>query len=217
MTTPANLYCARGDVTKELPLGAITSSGGIAADSPAGTDVITYDGHGLETGDPVVVRALEGSSLPAPLVSGTTYYAIRLSNSAFALSATNPVGAPIDITGAAVSMAIVREPDFDGTIEYYSRWAETFLPAHLVPLTQPIHPLVKGLVADLSAKAMMNHDGKSSATVDAAELAAKAQLERFASGLVLRGAPATARANLAVSNTVPSSGDPRGWGSGRLP
>ena len=217
MTTPQNLYCSRGDVTKELPLGAITSSSGITADSPAGTDIITFDGHGLETNDPVVVRAIEGGSLPAPLVSGTTYFAIRLSNSAFALSTTAPVGAPIDITGESVSMLIVREPDFDGTIEYYSRWAETFLPGHLVPLVPPIHPLVKGLVADLSAKAMMNHDGKSSATVDAAELAAKAQLERFAAGLVLRGAPTTSSANLAVSNSVQSTGDPRGWGSSRLP
>jgi hypothetical protein len=219
----SDLYCTRADVMKELPIGSVTSSGAVAADSPAGEDMITLDGHGLETGDPIIVRAHEGYTLPLPLISNTTYYAIRISNAAFKLAASVPAavsGTAIDITGAQASMTIVREPDFDGQIEFYSRWADTFFPGHRVPFTANgglVPVLVKGLVADLAAKAMMNADGKSSEIVNATELQAKAQLERFAAGLPIRDVRATAPANLSVTSTLATQSDPRGWGSRRIP
>jgi hypothetical protein len=51
-----------------------------------------------------------------------------------------------------------------------------------------------------------------------AELAAKAQLERWAKGVPLRDARATASANLAYSEAAPSVG-PRNWAppGGTLP
>lgn len=212
----ANLYCERSDVTRRLPLGAIASSSGIAAETSTGADTITYDGHGLETGDAVTVRAIANGSLPAPLVDGATYFALRVSNALFQLS-TTPGGAAIDLTTVAVSMTVAREPAFEELIEFYSRWADTCLPAHLVPLELPIHPLVKGLVAELAAKRIMNIGGQESAVMTAAEVAAKAQLDRFAAGLPLRGAFITAPSNLAVTGSNVGS-DPRGWGcSGRLP
>lgn len=211
-----DLYCSRGDVARRLPPGAISSLSGIAASSSISTDVFRYDGHGFETGDPVQLRAIEGTgALPDPLLADTTYYTIRVSNSDFQLSAL-PGGPPIDLTSESQDVVVIREPNFDDTIEFYSRWADTFLPAAIVPLQAPIHPLVRGLVADLSAKRTLNESGQDSAIVNAAELAAKAQLERFVAGLPLR-APETAPANLAVSRPLPSTGDPRGWGSGRLP
>ena len=210
-------YCTRADVSRRLPVGSVTSSSGVVAESSIGENTFTYDGHGLETGDPVNVRAIEGGTLPAPLVDGQRYFAIRESNSVFGLSAT--AGGPaIDITSSAVSMLITREPDIEEVIEFYSAWADTSLPAHLVPLDTPIHPFVKGIVADLAAKRILNGIGKESAVITAAEVEAKAQLERFASGLPLRGSPVTASANRAVTNTIAtSSADPRGWGSRRLP
>jgi hypothetical protein len=215
----SDLYCARSDVNKRLPLGAITSPAGIVASCLAGTDVITFDGHGLETDDAVTLRALEDGTLSAPLVAGTTYYAIRVTNATFKLSLT-AAGAAIDITSDGVSMMVTREPLFDDVIEFYSRWADSFLPAHAAPLEAPIHPLVKGIVADLSAKRLLNIGGQDSEILNTAEIAAKAQLERFAKGIPLRGASATAATNKAVTSTLGSSSDARGWygtaGSGTI-
>lgn len=209
-----DLYCSRGDVTARLPPGTVVSPAGILASCLASTDVLTYDGHGLETDDEVTVRAASAGTLSAPLVAGTVYYAIRLSNAAFKLAASAG-GAAINITSDGVEMIVTREPKFDGVIEFVSRWADTFLPAHVVPLTAPIHPLVRGVVADVSAKRILNANGQDSAAVTAAELAGKAILERFAAGMPLRGGTAQTPSNLAITATSVSSGsDPRGWGSG---
>lgn len=211
-----DLYCSRRDVNRWLPAGEITGSSRLAASALATSDAITLDGHGLETDDPVTVRAAEGGSLPSPLVEGTVYYAIRITNASFKLALTAG-GAAIDLAGDGVDVIVLREPPYDDVIEFYSRWADAFLPAHLVPLQAPIHPTVKGIVAELSAKKLLNLDGKTSEVVNAAEVAAKAMLERFAIGLPLRGAAATAPSNLAISSSLASSSDPRGWGSGSIP
>lgn len=180
--------------------------------------MLTYDGHGLETGDAVTVRAADAGTLSAPLAVGTTYYAIRVSNAAFQLAATNG-GAAINITSNGVEMIVTREPRFDDLIEFVSRWADGLLVAHAVPLTAPIHPLVRGVVADVAAKRILNANGADSAIVTAAELAGKAILERFLPGVPLRGGTAQASTNVAITSTASSStsSDPRGWGSSTLP
>lgn len=209
-----DLYCSRGDVTARLPPGTVVSPAGMLASCLASTDVLTYDGHGLETNDEVTVRAASAGTLSAPLVAGTVYYAIRLTNSTFKLAALAGGGA-LNITSDGVEMVVTREPKFDDVIEFVSRWADTFLPAHVVPLTAPIHPLVRGVVADVSAKRVLNANGQDSAAVTAAELAGKAILERFAAGMPLRGGTAQVPSNLAITATsVSSGGDPRGFGSG---
>lgn len=209
-----NLYCSRGDVTARLPPGAVVSPTGILASCLASSDVLTYDGHGLETDTQVTVRAASAGTLSAPLAEGTTYYAIRLTNATFKLAATAG-GAAINITSNGVEMFVTREPKFDDVIEFCSRLADTSLPAHLVPLTAPIHPLVRGCVADMVAKRILNGNGQNSEAVKAVDLESKAILERFAAGMPLRGGTAQTPTNLAITATSVSSGsDPRGWGSG---
>ncbi len=217
----ADPYTTRASVTKRLPLGGIPSASGLVGSCLAGTDVITYDGHGFETNDPVQVRAVEGGTLSAPLVAGTVYYAIRLSGSTFNL-ATTVGGSAINITSDGSSMLVEREPDFDYWIGYYSRWADTSLPAHAVPMGRDadVPSIVEGIVADLVAKRMFNVGGQASETLKDMEIASSAQLARFATGMPVRDANATAPANLAVTSTLGSSADPRGWapsGSGTLP
>lgn len=216
-----DLYCSRSDVTGRLPLGSIASPAGIVASALAATDTITYDGHGFETNDLVNVRVAQNGVIPAPLSASVTYFAIRLTNATLKLSLTAN-GAPIDLTSDGEEVIISREPNYDDLIEFYSRWADTFLPAHVVPFgrTEAVPALVRGLVADLAAKRILNVDGKSSGAVDTAELAAMAQLQRFATGIPVRGVPTPAHANLAVSTalgTLSRSSDTRGWGSGSLP
>ncbi len=195
------------------------SLAGLVGSSLADSDAITYDGHGLETDDPVTVRAIEGGVLSDPLVAGTTYYVRRLTNASFELSETEG-GPAIDLTSDAVTMVVARDPDFDLWIEFYSRWADTSLPAHIVPLgrTEPVHPLVRGLVADMVAERMFNISGQpSTEAMKSLEIATAAQLARFASGIPLRGAAATASANLAITSSLSNSTDPRGYESRRLP
>ena len=55
-------------------------------------------------------------------------------------------------------------------------------------------------IVGLVAKRILNADGKDSAAVNTAEVAAMAQLQRFATGMQLRGAAVSTEAsNLAVS------------------
>lgn len=193
-------------------MGQLPSPSSLVASSVAGTDIITLDGHGLETDDAVLVRATEGGTLSTPLAEGTTYYAIRLSDSTFKLAATAG-GAAIDLTLAGVSMVVSRALDFDYWIGVYSRWADTSLPGHLVPMGRDaaVPEVVECIVADLVAKRMFNAGGQASESLKDMEIASVAQLARFASGMPLRDANVTASANLAVSSTMSSVADPRGW------
>ncbi len=191
-----------------MSLAGLTASGGLIS-----TTSVTYDGHGLETNDPVTVRAIgPGGALPSNLVAGTTYYAKRVSNEAFQLSATVD-GAAIVFATSAIDLVVARVPDFDMWIEFYSRWVDTSLPAHFVPLgrTEAVHPLIRGLTADMVAERMFNISGQpSSEAMKALEVSTAAQLARFATGLPLRGAVAPSRANLAISRK--SSTGTRPWG-----
>jgi hypothetical protein len=209
-------YATRRDVYRYgLPRGTLGSPARLVAASRASTDVLELDGHGFEDDDELLLRATDGGTLSAPLVAGTTYDAIRLTDSTFKLSATAG-GAAINLTSDGVSMLVAIALPFDEVLEFYSRWVDDLLPAHLVPLSAPVPVTVVATVAELAAKKLLQLAGHASVTVNEAELAAKARLERWAKGLPLRDTTATASANLAVSEAAGAS-DPRGWGSGSLP
>jgi hypothetical protein len=193
------------------------ASGRLVDSSIASTDVVTLDGHGFETDDEIAFRAAEGGTLSAPLVAGTTYYAIRLNDVTFKVSATAG-GAAINLSSDGVSMVVAVALPVDDVLEFYSRWVDGFMPAHVVPFTGTIPVMVKAIVAELSAKKLLQLAGHVSDAVNVAELAAKAQLERWSKGIPLRDAAVTSAANKAVVTSIAVVGaDPRGWGSGELP
>jgi hypothetical protein len=64
----------------------------------ATTDLLTKNAHGVKEGQQVVV-ANSGGVLPTGLTAATRYFAVQVTQNAFALAAL-PQGAPIDITGA---------------------------------------------------------------------------------------------------------------------
>lgn len=208
-------YCVRADLYKYgFPRGLLANPARRCASVNTTTNALELDGHGFETDTPVLFRAEGSGSLPSPLVAGTTYYAIRVTDSSFKVSATEG-GAAIDLTTAGASVAVATPLPFDDVIEFYSRWADGFLPANAVPLGRDnaVPIIVVGLVAELSAKKLLLMAGQSSQSMDAQELSAKAQLERFAKGVPIRDENATASTNLAYSESV--SSDSRGWGTGR--
>lgn len=215
-------YANRSDLDDfgGIPDGALSNEGRLVASSSAATDTLELDAHGFVTNEELQVRALEGGVLSAPLVEGVTYYAIRLNDAQFKLAATVD-GAAINLTTTGVSMIVSKPLPIDRHLELYSRWVDDFLPAHLVPLVPDSfgkYPLVvTRLVALLAGKALLNRDGKSSEIVNQTEIAAKAQLERWAKGIPLRDTGATASANMAVTTSLSNAYDVRGWGSGTLP
>ncbi len=217
----ADPYTTRASVLRRLPMGTMPSPSSLVASSVAGTDVVTLDGHGFETGDALQLRAVDGGTLSAPLVDGTTYYAIRLTDSTFKVAATVS-GSAIDLTSSGIEMIVSKPLEFDYWIGVYSRWADTSLPGHLVPMgrTAAVPEVVESIVADLVAKRMFNVGGQASESLKDMEIASVAQLARFATGIPVRDSNATASANLAVTSTLASVSDPRGWapsGSGFLP
>jgi hypothetical protein len=194
----------------------LANPGRLCASALASTDRFELDGHGFETDDPIIFRAEAGGTLPPPIVAGTTYYAIRY-NEQFFGAAASAAGSAIDLTldGSAVVVATLLP--FDEVLEFYSRFVDPFLPAHLVPLESPFPVTVTAIVAELTAKKLLILAGQKSESMTETELAAKAQLERWAKAIPLRDARATGPSNLAIAESI--SGTPaRNWDAdGTLP
>lgn len=185
----------------------------------ASADTFELDGHGFETGDAVTVRAAEGGSLPSPLVEGTTYYAIRVNASAFKLSASDG-GVPVNLTSAGSGVFVAIELPIEELITATSQWMYDCLPAHVMFADNADVPmLLRVTCAEIVGKKAMALCGRVTESADAYELAAKAKLERWATGLPNRAAAEIAApANLAARSTLTATAsDSRGWGSGSLP
>ena len=208
----ANVYCTHAALYDYgLPRGFLVNVGrAVASWYAASADL---DGHGFgdsATRTPVLFRAESGGTLPVELSAGTVYYAEAITDSVFAVYAAATGGSALTFAsprGTNVVVSVVRNSD--KIREFYSRWIDTFLPAHAVPMEDPIPPLIEGLCAQLSARAMLLAEGEQSGGIDELERAAKAQIERFASGLVVRDARATASTNTAITSPVKTGG--RGW------
>lgn len=196
-------YATQGDVYKYgLPRGALGNPGRLVESSLASTSTITLFEHGLETGDALTTRAADGGILSAPLVAGTIYYAIRLTDSTFQLAAT-PTGPAITLTTDGVEMFVAVDLPWDALLERYSRFVDGFVPAHAVPLAAPYPITVVAVVAELVAKKAQILSGVRSGSMDEAEASAAAQLKRWAAGVPVRDvAPTQQSTNLAVVHSV---------------
>lgn len=192
-------YAARADVYKYgLPRGALGNPGRLAASSLAATSTIELIEHGFAAGDPITFRATDGGTLSAPLVAGTIYYVLPVTDSTFQVSAA-ALGSPITLTTDGSNVVVTADLPFDDLLEYYSRFVDGFLPAHAVPLPAPYPITVVAIVAELTAKRLQILSGLKSASMDEAEIAAGAQLKRWATGIPARDAAVTTKpSNLAV-------------------
>lgn len=199
-------YATRRDVYRYgLPRGSLGNPGRLVASSLAVTSTIELSEHGFETDDAVTLRATEGGTLSAPLVAGTVYYVIPITDSTLRLAAS-PGGSTITLTSDGVSMMVSADLPFNDLCEYYSRFVDGFMPAHAVPLVAPYPITVVAVVAQLVAKQAQILSGVSSDAMKDTELSAKAQIERWATGIPARDAAVLNRsANLAVTNVSAGS------------
>lgn len=208
--TTADVYTTRSDLYDYgLPRGLLSNTGRLCASVLASTDTFELDGHGFGLDQPLIVRIDAGGTMPVPLVANGTVYAIPVNDWTFQV-ASAPSGPAIDLTTNGELVVVATPLPFDKVMEYYSRWADGCLGGNAVPLKSPYPPIVVGIVAKLSAKALLILANQSSASMDDAEIDAKAQLERFAKGAPIRDARATGPANLAYGESVQ---DTRGWGA----
>lgn len=202
-STEADLY-AHG-----LPRGALPNPGRLAASVLASTDAFTLDGHGLAADDPVSFRAEANGSLPAPLAAGTTYYAVPVTASTFKVAAAAG-GAAVNLTTDGVRVVVITPPPIAESIAWADRIIDEMAPGHLVPFTDPVPDIIRMTSAELAAGKLLAMRGAASKSIADMVDAAHKRIARWARGVPVRDANATASANTAVSATVPYQ-DRRGW------
>jgi hypothetical protein len=196
-------YATEADVyTYALPRGALGNPGRLVASMLASNSTVELIESGFSAGSPISFRAADGGTLSAPLVAGTVYYALPITDSTFQVSAT-PNGSPITLTTDGVSVVVMQDLPWAGVGEFYSRFVDGFIPAHMVPLPTPYPVTIVGIVAQLMAKRMQILSGMTSESMDEVEKSAKYQLERWAAGLPVRDAPQNIAANLSVTSHNP--------------
>lgn len=206
-----DVYATRSDLYKYgLPRGMLANPGRFCASALASTNVFELDGHGFETDDQLMFRSEAGGVLPDPFVGGFTYYAIRQNESTFKVAAT-PGGAPIDLTSDGTNVMVATPLPMEEILEFYSRFVDGLIPAHLVPLRPPYPITVTAIVAELAAKKLLLLANQSSQAMTEVELAAKAQLTRWATGMPLRDSRGTLGSDLAYSEAAPDA-PTRNWG-----
>jgi hypothetical protein len=192
-----------------LPRGALPNPARLAASVLASTDAFTLDEHGFSTDDPITLRAEAGGSLPSPLVASTTYYTIPLTASTFRVAAA-AAGAAINLTTDGARVLVIAPAPVDQAIAWADRMIDESCPGHLVPFTDPVPDIVRMTSAELAAGKLLAMRGAASKSLGDMVDAAQKRLARWAKGVPIRDANATASANLAVSATVPYL-DSRGW------
>lgn len=192
-----------------LPRGSIPNPGRIAESVDASADSITLGEHGFSAGDRVRFRAEAGGSLPTGLSAGVEYYAIPLTDSTFSVSLTDG-GAAVDLSSAGARVKVIAPLPLDAAITWASRLVDDMLPAALVPLTLPVPPIVEMTTAELAIWKISTRAGSVPKSLGDIFDLAKKRLERWATGVPIRGENAPEPAGLAASASVPYL-DPRGW------
>lgn len=206
--------CAPRDLFDHgLPRGAVANAGRRVSLVDPAADALTLGEHCFFDGDVVRLRADANGSMPAGLTAGTAYYVKRLDDARFQLAASSG-GATIDFTTAGANVIVVTPINYEATCAWASEIIFDMVPAHAVPFTSPVPPILRNTAAELAATKIMQVTG-SGAPVSLMKIydEARKRVERWATGVPIRDANATEPANLAatgVSTTAPYE-DRRGW------
>lgn len=205
----ASAYCTATDIYSRIPRGSIPNEGRLVDTVDSGTEILTLDQHGFSAGTALVLRAEGGGSLPSPLVAGTTYYAIPVTENTFQVSATN-LGAAINLTTAGSRIVVTAARPLDPFIEAGAAEIDESLPAHAVPLDAPYPASVVNANAWLAIENALAAAGQDVGAYKTMIDNARERLRTWVKGIPLRGAVEPPRTGLAVTATS-LGGDPRGW------
>lgn len=211
----AEAYATREDVYLcGLPRGSLSVRPRVVASVDVTTNRLEVTEHGCELDTPITFRVAGDGALAAPLTAAV-YYARPVDDTDdFLEVAATPGGPAVDLTtqGDPMMLVIRMRPMLDRLLEVFSRWVDSLLIAHTVPLTAPFPPWVTYTVAvraaaqaaralGLGTQADKIFDAEEKAIVDAL---------RLAKGSPLRDELATPASNLALGRTP--AGSTR-WGS----
>jgi len=203
-------YCDLSDLfAYGVSRGALRNAGRLVGSVDASANTFELDVHGFSTGTVVTFRAEAGGSLPSPLVSGASYYAIRVSESRFSVSLTSG-GSVLDLTTAGSRIVVVAELPESAVRDWASRLIDDMLPAHVVPLSEPYPEIVRMTAAELSAARLLAMLGEQSTSLATIADSAQKRLERWSRGVPVRGENAPKSAVLSASVSAPAN-DSRGW------
>lgn len=225
----ARRYCSPADVyALGVPPGALVCPARVVSAADPDSDRLEIEGHGLADGQAVTMVTDPGGSLPSPLDLLTVYF-VRLveigvgltSDSMIQLAATVG-GAAIDLTdpgNGSFRLAVGIGLSLEAEIEAQSRWFDSLITGHQVPLEDPIPQWVKSVVAKRTAASMVRQLrlGDMQSILDEAEHVTRDVLRMASSGLSLRDSAATPPANLAMGRSPQSSGAWSGVDRLRLP
>jgi len=206
----AGPYCVRSDLHSfGLPRGTIPNQGRLVLSVDVATNAMALGDHEFSTGDPLVFRAEMGGSMPAPLVAGTRYYAIALTDGTFQVSAAQS-GAAIDLTSAGSELLVASPLPIDESIAWGAAIIDQALVAHAVPLVAPFPPIVVMTNAELAAAKLGLFSGGTSKSLTDLMASATARLQTWAAGIPVRGENAQGgHTNLATSAKTFASADSR--------
>ena len=204
-------YCEIADVYNWIPRGSVQNSARLLGSVATATDVITLDGHGLETDDPITFRADAGGELPTGLVEATTYYAIKLTDTTLSVAAA-AAGSAIDLTSEGSNTLLIAPVPWVAWIAAASARMESTLPAHAVPLEAPFPEIVIVYTAGLVAVKALLWSGNAGPPGFTEEMErVRAELKEWRkNGIPIRGAIVPTSANRAISGGAAAS-DVRGW------
>lgn len=204
------VYCTDADLyANGLVRGAIPNPGRTLAGVSSG--VCSLDVHGFAADDPVSFRA-SGGALPSPLVEGVTYFANPLTESSFAVRATAN-GSDLTVADNDQDPAIVVFTPLASILAAARAWAsrilDDMLPAHVAPIFDTVPEIVRMTAAELAIGKVLQQQGAASKSLSDIVAAAQKRIERWATGVPLRGGDAPAQANLSVAGAAAT--DARGW------
>lgn len=205
-------YCTIADATPFLPAGGLPNPARVAYAS-ASSNALESEGHGLLDGAEVTLRAEVGGSLPAPLVAGTTYYAIAVSPSRFELAATSG-GSAIDLTTDGANFVFASELPWAAWLEWGSRQVDSLLPENVTPLVaSPFPTIIVTAAAELAAARGVQATSGAAIDLGARIDAVRVRLAPWIKSIPIRGLAQQVHqpANLAIT-AKGGALDPRGWG-----
>lgn len=202
-------YATQSDIEAHAPPEQLVRPARLVSTVSTSTDILTLDGHGLQTDDPVTLRADASGSLPSPLAAGTTYYAIRVTDATFQLSASAG-GSALNLTTAGSNVLLVRQIPWTRADTFATSIVDMALQAHaLVPLAAPYPQIVVEVAATLAGEWLRRWAGVSSRQMTEVITWAQQQLDRFAS-VPVRGTNAPTGANITIRASA-TAVDARGW------
>lgn len=208
-----------------VPRGSLVSPARVVDALDAATNRITISGHGLEADTPVQVAADPGGTLPSPLSASTVYYAQLVEVSAGVYSdsllelATSEGGSAVDLVDDGEGVWRLHVPLsslLEAKLEAHSRWLDSLLTGHSVPLEAPYPAWVTGVVAIRAAASVIRILGLGGlqSVLDEAAETTRDVLRMASSGIPLRDEDATSTVGLARGRSPSASSSSRWSGSG---